>query len=138
MIKLYFGNVPSILSTILFLVFVVFFIRTMKKTDGDRKWKKASIITVLMGTAMSALSGIKDSVADAMAVSFEQMNPPLAILCALGGIALLIGVVAAFCKKEKINKGLFYALSMIIIVKTFIVEVLRIADYLAIYLNTKN
>ena len=132
MIKLYFGNVPSILSTILFLVFVVFFIRTMKKTDGDRKWKKASIITVLMGTAMSALSGIKDSVADAMAVSFEQMNPPLAILCALGGIALLIGVVAAFCKKEKINKGLFYALSMIIIVKTIIVEVLRIADYLAI------
>ena len=131
MIKLYFGNVPSILSTILFLVFVVFFIRTMKKTDGDRKWKKASIITVLMGTAMSALSGIKDSVADAMAVSFEQMNPPLAILCALGGIALLIGVVAAFCKKEKINKGLFYALSMIIIVKTIIVEVLRIADYLA-------
>ena len=81
---------------------------------------------------MIKLSGIKDSVADAMAVSFEQMNPPLAILCALGGIALLIGVVAAFCKKEKINKGLFYALSMIIIVKTIIVEVLRIADYLAI------
>ena len=132
MIKLYFGNVPSILSTILFLVFVVFFIRTMKKTDGDRKWKKASIITVLMGTAMSALSGIKDSVADAMAVSFEEMNLPLAILCALGGIALLMGVVAVICKKDKINKGIFYALSMIIIVKTIIVEVLRIADYLAI------
>ena len=64
MIKLYFGNIPSILSTILFLIFVVFFIRTMKKNDGDRKWKKAAIITVLMGTAMSALSGIKDSVAD--------------------------------------------------------------------------
>ena len=132
MIKLFFGNVPSFLSTILFLVFVVFFIKTMKKTDGEKKWKKAAIITVLMGTAMSALSGIKDSVADTMAVSFEQMNPPLVILCALGGIALLIGVVAAFCKKEKINKGLFYALSMIIIVKTIIVEVLRIADYLAI------
>ena len=130
MIKLYFGNVPSIISTILFLVFVVFFIRTMKKADGERKWKKASIITVLMGTAMSAFSGIKDSLSDTMAVSFEQMNPSLAILCALGGMALLIGVVAAFCKKEKINKGLFYALSMIIIVKTIIVEVLRIADYL--------
>ncbi len=131
MIKLFFGNVPSFLSTILFLVFLVFFIKTMKKTDGEKKWKKAAIITVLMGTAMSALSGIKDSVADTMAVSFEQMNPPLAILCALGGIALLIGVVAAFCKKEKINKGLFYTLSFIIIAKTIIVEVLRIADYLA-------
>ena len=104
----------------------------MKKTDGEKKWKKAAIITVLMGTAMSALSGIKDSVADTMAVSFEQMNPPLAILCALGGIALLIGVVAAFCKKEKINKGLFYTLSFIIIAKTIIVEALRITAYIAI------
>ena len=130
MIKLYFGNVPSILSTILFLFFVAFFIRTMKKNDGDRKWKKAAIITVLMGTAMSALSGIKDSVADTMAVSFEQMNTPLAILCALGGMAMIMGVVAAFCKKEKINKGLFCTLSFIIIAKTIVVEVLRIADYL--------
>ena len=132
MIKLYFGNVPSVLSTILFLVFVVFFIKTLKKTDGEKKWKKAAIITVLMGIAMSALSGIKDSVADTMAVSFEQMNTPLAILCALGGAALIIGVVAAFCKKEKINKGLFYALSFIIIAKTIVVEVLRIADYLRV------
>ncbi|MBO4910169.1 MAG: hypothetical protein J5476_12905 [Lachnospiraceae bacterium] len=128
MIKLYFGNVPNILSTILFLIFVVFFIRTMKKMDGEKKWKKAAIITVLMGTAMSALSGIKDSLSATMAVSFEEMNLPLAILCALGGIALLMGVVAVICKKDKINKGIFYALSMIIIVKTIIVEVLRIAS----------
>ena len=121
MIKLYFGNVPSILSTIMFLVFVAFFIRTMKKTGGDMKWKKVAIITVLMGTAMSALSGIKDSVADTMAVSFEQMNTPLVILCALGGMALIMGVVAAFCKKEKINKGLFYTLSFIISAKTIVV-----------------
>ena len=130
MFNLFLGNVPSILSTILFLAFVVFFIKTMKKQDVDRKWKKAAIITVIMGTAMSALSGIKDSVADTMVVSFEQMNLPLAILCALGAMALLMGVAAFFCKKEKINKGLFYSLSFIIIAKTILVEALRIADYL--------
>ena len=130
MFSLYFGNVPNILSTILFLVFALFFIKTMKKPESEKKWKKAAIITVLMGTAMSALSGIKDSVADTMAVSFEQMNIPLAILCALGGLALLIGVVSAICKKEKINRVLFYVLSFIIIVKTSAVEVLRIVDYL--------
>ena len=127
MLKLYFGSVPSILSTILFVVFVVFFIKTVKKPESEKKWKKAAIITVLMGTAMSAMSGIKDSFSDKMAVSFEQMNPPLAILCALGGMAVLLGVVAAFCRKEKINKGLFFALSFIIFAKTIIVEVLRIA-----------
>ena len=130
MFSLYFGNVPNILSTILFLVFALFFIKTMKKPESEKKWKKAAIITVLMGTAMSALSGIKDSVADTMAVSFEQMNILLAILCALGGLALLIGVVSVICKKEKINRVLFYVLSFIIIVKTSVVEVLRIVDYL--------
>ena len=129
MIKLYFGSVPSILSTILLLVFVVFFIITVEKPNSARKWKKAAIITVLMGTAMSALSGIKDTFGDVMAVSFEQMNPPLAVLCALGGMAVLMGIIAAFCRKEKINKWIFYALSIIIIVKTIVVEVLRIMNY---------
>ena len=132
MFNLYFGNIPSILSTILFLVFVVFFIKVLKKPDGGRKWKKAAIITVLMGTAMSALSGLKDSFADTMTISFEQMNLPLAILCALGGMALIIGIVAVFCKKEKFNKGLFYALSFIIIAKTIVVEALRITVYFGI------
>ena len=130
MLNLYFGNIPSVISTILFLVFVVFFIITVKKADGGRKWKKAAIITVVMGTAMSAFSGIKDSLGDSMAVSFEQMNLPLAILCILGGMTMLMGFVAVFCKKEKINKVLFYAMSFIIVAKTIVVEVLRIADYL--------
>lgn len=81
---------------------------------------------------MSALSGIKDCFADKMAVSFEQMNLSLAVLCILGGIALLIGVVAVICRKEKINKGMFYALSLIIFAKTIIVEVLRMAVYFGI------
>ena len=81
---------------------------------------------------MSALSGLKDSFADTMAISFEQMNLPLAILCALGGMALLMGIVAIFCKKEKLNKGLFYALSFIIVAKTIVVEALRIAVYFGI------
>ena len=129
MLKLFFGSVPSILSTILFLVFVVFFIITMKKPEDGKKWKKAAIITVLMGTAMSALSGIKDTFSDSMAVSFEQMNPPLAILCALGGMAILSGIWAVFCKNEKINRVIFFILSLIIISKTIIVEVLRIANF---------
>ena len=79
---------------------------------------------------MSALSGIKDSAADKAAVSFEQMNPSLAILCALGGIAFILGIIAIFCKKEKVNKCIFYSLSFIIIAKTVLVEVLRILNYI--------
>ena len=115
MIKLYFGNVPNILSTLLFVFFIVFFVKMLKKPESDKKWKKAAILTVLMGTAMSALSGIKDTFADTMAVSFEQMNINLAILCILGVIAVILGVVAAICKKERFNKVVFFILSFIII-----------------------
>ena len=130
MIDLYFGNIPNILSTILFLFFVVFFIKILKKPDDGKKFKKAAIITVMMGTGMSALSGIKDSVADTMAVSFEQMNVVLAILCALGLAAVLLGIVSFFCRKEKINRVIFYSLSSIILIKTVVVEVLRIKEYM--------
>ena len=64
-----------------------------------------------------------------MAVSFEQMNFSLAILCGLGGTAVLLGIIAGFSKKEKINKGIFYILSFIIVAKTVIVEALRIMNY---------
>lgn len=126
MLSLYFGNVPSTLSTIMFLIFVIFFVRTIRKPEKNKNWKKAAIITVLMGTIMSALSGVKDSIADQAAVSFEQMNIPLAILCALGGVAALLGVAAAFCKKEEINRWIFYFLSFIIAAKTVVVETLRL------------
>ena len=129
MINLYFGNVPNILSTILFLGFAVFFIWIMKRPDDGKKYKKAAIITVLTGTAMSALSGIKDSAADTMAVSFEQMNLPLAILCALGIAAVLLGISSAFCRKEKVNRVIFLSLSSIILIKTVVVEVVRIKEY---------
>ncbi len=78
---------------------------------------------------MSALSGIKDSASETAAISFKQMNLPLAILCALGGIAVLSGIAAGLCRKEKINKSIFFALSFIILAKTVIVEVLRIVTY---------
>ena len=79
-----------------------------------------------MGTLMSALSGVKDSMADQAAVSFEQMNDQLAILCAMGGAAVILGIAAALCKKERINQGIFYILSFIIVAKTAVVEILRI------------
>lgn len=129
MLKLYFGSIPNALSTTLFLLFVIYFIRNVKKPEGEKKWKKAAIVTVLTGTLMSALSGIKDSAAEKAAVSFKHMNAPLAVLCALGVLAIVLGITAGFSKKEKVNKGIFYTLSFIIVAKTIVVEVLRIIQY---------
>ncbi len=129
MINLYFGNIPNSLSTILFFIFGVHFVKTKRNPEGEKKWKKAALITMFIGLLMSALSGVKDSFADKEVVSFKQMNIPLMILCSLGGIATLFGIVAGLCKKESINKVIFYILSIIIIAKTAVVETLRIVNY---------
>ena len=128
MLKLYFGNVPCILSTIVFLLFSAYFIITLKKPESEKKWKKAAVISVFIGLLMSALSGIKDSAAEKMAVSFKQMNLPLAVLCILGVSAIISGAAAGFCKNEKVNKAIFFIVSFIIFAKTAIVEILRIAN----------
>ena len=128
MLKLYFGNVPCILSTIVFLLFSAYFIQTLKKPESEKKWKKAAVISVFIGLLMSALSGIKDSAAEKMAVSFKQMNLPLAVLCILGVSAIISGAAAGFCKNEKVNKAKFFIVSFIIFAKTAIVEILRIAN----------
>ena len=128
MFNLYFGNVPSVLSTLLFVGFVVYFVKTVKKPESYKKWKSAAIVTAIIGTAMSAFSGIKDSVADKMVISFDSMNLPLAVLCVLGAAAAILALVALFSRKENVNKVIFYTLSSIIIVKTLVVEVLRICN----------
>jgi uncharacterized membrane protein len=126
MLGLYFGNVANLLSTLLFVAFIIYFYRIINAPESEKKWKRATIILIFVGILMSALSGIKDSISDTTVVSFEVVNINLVLLCGLGGLATLLGIIACVWRNEKVNKTIFYTLSVIIIIKTCIVEVLRI------------
>lgn len=81
---------------------------------------------------MSAMAGAKDYSGAAPAIEFGPGNKAFIVLSVLGGIAILIGICALIFKNQSVQRTLFYALAIIIIIKTVIVEAMRIIKYFQI------
>lgn len=127
MIKLYFGNVANFISTVLLAAFFVVFIKTIKSNQGDINWKRMSVFIFIFGIVLSATGGIKDTHAIKPAITFGTLNFPFILLCSLGVIATILGIIGIILKQDSnMHKGLFYTLSIIIITKTIVLEGIRI------------
>jgi cbb3-type cytochrome oxidase subunit 3 len=128
MLKLYFGNLNSILSTILILVFGVIFWQVLEKRTTITKWGLLVLVLFFLGLFMSMMSGMKDGMNTAASVIPEK-HWTMAVLCILGGLAMLAGIVAIFIRRQAFWQINFYLLSAIIIVKTVVTEGYRIYHY---------
>lgn len=127
MLKLYFGNVANFISTCLLLTFFVIFIKVIKTNPADVDWKKMSVFMFAFGILLSATGGIKDTVSSNPAITFGTLNTPFILLCILGGLATILGIIALVIRRESaLQRNLFYLLSFIIVVKTVILEGQRI------------
>lgn len=129
MLKLYLGSVKNIISTGVIAFFFYFVVTTMNKDSAAVNWKTMCAYLLGIGVLLSATSGIKDSNIPKSAISFESLNAPLIILCALGGIAAISGVASFIIKKENVHKIIFYVMSAICVAKIAIVESIRIINY---------
>lgn len=129
MIKLFFGNIPTILSTGLIVVFVIFLKDVLSKGTQITRWGTLALRMFLLGFIMSAMSGAKDYSGIAPAIKFGSGNKAFIVLSVLGGIGILFGIWAFITKNESVRRTIFYALSVIIIIKTVIVEVMRIKKH---------
>lgn len=127
MFKLYFGSVANFISTCLLIIFLVIFVKTIKGNPVGMNYKRMNIIIFILGIVLSATGGIKDSVAIKPAIIFGTMNVPFILLCGLGVVAIILGVIALILKKDStLQKNFFYLLSFIILAKVTILEGLRI------------
>lgn len=129
MIKLFFGNIPTILSTGLIVVFVIFLKDVLSKDPQITKWSSLALRMFLLGFIMSAMSGVKDYSGMEPAIQFGPGNKAFIVLSVLGVIGILFGVWAFITKNQSAHRTIFYALSVIIIIKTVIVEVMRIKKH---------
>ena len=127
MFKLYFGNVANFISTCFLITFFIIFNKTIKNNPADVNWKRMSIIMLILGIVLSATGGIKDSMAIKPAITFGTMNIPFILLCGLGIVAIILGVIGLILKRASaLQKKFFYLLSFIILTKVVILEGLRI------------
>lgn len=129
MIRLFLGNVPTIISTGLIILFVFFFKEVASRDAQITKWGSLALRMLLLGFIMSAISGVKDYSGTAPAIKFGPGNKAFIVLSVLGGIAILLGVWSFITKSQSVHRTIFYALSIIIIIKTIIVEGMRVVKY---------
>lgn len=125
MIKLYFGNVTTIISTLTIIGFAIFFGYTIARRESINNWGLLVLVLFFIGLFMSIMSGSKDGMGTSASI-FAVGGPIFIMLSILGGLAFLIAIATIFIKKQDFWQVSFYAISTIIIIKTIVVEVSRI------------
>ena len=129
MLKLYFGNIPTTISTLLFAVFVVFFTIVTSRRAEISHWGILTMCMFFLGLMMSMMSGMKDGMGTHASVIPAQ-HWVMTVLCVLGGLGFLSGLAALIIRKQVFWQVSYYLLSAIIIVKMLVTEAYRVANYL--------
>jgi len=129
MLKLYFGSVFSTVSTLLAVTFTVFFTLVTVRRTGISHWGLLTLAMFILGLLMSMMSGMKDGMGTATSI-IPIKHWLMTILCILGGLAFLSGLLALIIRNQGFWLVSFYMMSSIIILKVLFTEVFRIVHYL--------
>lgn len=128
MIKLFFGNTASIISTVLMAVFALFFGLVLQRRTVIIHWGILVLFLFVLGLCMSVISGIKDKTGTPLTL-IPAGHWVMTALCILGGLSFLTGMAALFIRKQSFWQIGFFTLSAIIIIKIILTESFRITDY---------
>lgn len=125
MFDLYCKDWFSVVTIVFVLGVFVFIMLAVKNNRRITKWGWMIGLFLLIGTAVSALSAMRDGLATADAVF--ALNGVQAIVCTIaGGAILLTGVISIFLKKELYKKRGFYAISALFIIQVAVIEASRL------------
>ncbi len=129
MLRLYFGSLYATVSTLLAAVFAAFFTIVVTRRGDITRWGLLTLFMFILGLAMAMMSGMKDGMSSPASVI--PMKHWVAIaLSVLGGVGMLLGVLALIIRSQGFWRAGFYALSAVVIVKLIMTEIFRIVRYL--------
>lgn len=129
MLKLYFGSVFSTISTLLAILFTVFFTLVTARRASINHWGLLTLAMFILGLLMSMMSGMKDGMGSPASI-IPNKHWVMTALCVLGGLAFLSGLLALVIRNPSFWQVSFYLMSAIIILKVLLTEVYRIVHYL--------
>lgn len=125
---LYFSSPFTVISTVLIILFAAMFSIVTVKRTRIHHWGSLVAVLFFVGLSMSVLSGFRDKMGSASALF--SSGAILALLCILGGAAMLTGILMIFLRKKNVWMIGFYILSSIIIVKVILTETVRMLHYI--------
>jgi len=132
--KLYFGNAPSIISTLLIIGIFIYVGITIAKQKEIKSWGKRIAILALWGLLVCIFVATRDgydlSVQASMSTSvlpgLFPLNSIQSSLCCIGGaIIAFCSLSSIFVRKQGYRKVMFFILSATILLKTLVIELSR-------------
>lgn len=133
--NLFFGNLPSVISTVLVIGIMIFAGTTIINRSHINKWGTRVLILALWGLLICVFVAIRDdyvlSVQASMDTGVESGLFALdsiqsTICCIAGAIIAFCSITSIFIRKQKYWKLMFYILSVAIVFKILVIEISRI------------
>jgi hypothetical protein len=126
MFNLFFGDLFSILTTVLALIVLIYAIGTIRDRQRIEHWGRRVIIFILLGTAISGLSATRDAYMTDIAL-FAPEGLQSSICSVAGGLIFLAGIVLFFVRKQDFRRKGFYFISALFVIQVITIEASRIA-----------
>lgn len=133
--KLYFGNVSSIISILLIVGVFIYMFTTIKKQNEISSWEKRITVLALAGLLICIFAAARDGYYSSVQASIDHSTLPgvftagsiQSTLCSLVGAVIAFSIFSSiFVKKQWYRKTMFFILSSVIIFKVFVIEISRI------------
>lgn len=126
MLNLFFGNAFSTLTTAAILAMFAFMTIALMKRNQIQKWGRLILLFVVVGTAISGLSAMRDAYMTAQAV-FSVSSLQSTICSLAGGLIFLTAILALFIRKQAFRRFGFAIISIFFLAQVLVIEVSRIA-----------
>ena len=125
MLALFFANAISVVTTAVLIAILAFAFTAYFKRASVQKWGRLLLVLILIGTAASATSAVRDSYAAPGALF--PMDGAITLLCGVaGGIIYLMGFVCLFWRRQNVRRAGFFIAALLMAVQIVAVEGSRI------------
>jgi hypothetical protein len=125
MLALYFGNIPAVLTTLFLLAILLIVLLAVQRRVGIAKWGRLTALIILIGTAVSALSAVRDGYGAQQALF--PMDGAQSLICSIaGGAIYLTGIACLFLRRQSVRRAGFFIAASLMAVQVAVVEASRI------------
>jgi hypothetical protein len=126
MLDLFVGDVYSILTFLVVVGLVVFAFLVFKRRARITKWGRLTGWFILLGTAVSGLSAMRDKYGTVEGLF--PMDSMQSTICSIaGGLIFLIGFLTLIIRNQTFRKGGFHVVVSLFVVQVLTIEISRIA-----------
>ncbi|MHC1696281.1 MAG: hypothetical protein AB9835_13645 [Eubacteriales bacterium] len=125
MLKLFFCDLFSVLTTVFILGMVVFIALASMQRNKIKKWGRLILIFIHVGTAISGLSAMRDAYMTEDAL-FSVNSMQSTVCSIIGGLIFLTGFLSIFIRNQKYKKAGFHLVSILFIIQVITIEATRV------------